>query len=302
MTAPSKPPSAPSKPPSAPSKTPSGNTLSDRLFAPQWAGGWALSRVLLALAALAGHLPRAWGIGDVYGVQDLVFTMGPMTLNNHVQWSEGTAWGLWAAGLIGLGGLLFGGRAAKPGLLLWFGTTVLLLVNETLNVKAYDRLFMWVTLAFLFAPISERKLTTKWRSPAGRWLLLIVFMALYGSTGWLKALKEPTWWTNGDVLSYHTLHHYFGMKPVGVWASTQKWLLMPMCWVTVIFEAAFPVLVWIRRVNPWLLVVGALMHIGIRLFMNVGPFSYLALAVYPVLLHPEVAHQWWERWQRRRVR
>jgi len=274
-------------------------SLSDRLFAPQWAGGWQLSRILLALAALAGHLPRAWGIGDVYGVQDLIFTMGPMTLNNHVQWSEGTAWGLWTAGLLGLFGLVWGGRAAKPGLLLWFGTTVLLLVNETLNVKAYDRLFMWVTLAFLLSPIGERKLTRKWRSPAGRWVLLVVFMALYGSTGWLKAIKEPTWWTNGDVLAYHMLHHYFGMKTIGVWASTQKWLLLPLCWGTVIFEAAFPVLVWFRRVNPWLLLVGALMHLGIRLFMNVGPFSYLALAVYPVLLHPEVAREWWERWQRR---
>ena len=273
---------------------------SDRLFAPQWAGGWQLSRILLALAALYTHLPRAWGIGDVYGVQDLIFTMGPMTLNSHVQWSEGTAWGLWGAGLLGIFGLLWGGRVAKPGLLLWFGTTVLLLVNETLNIKAYDRLFMWITLAFLLSPIGERQLTAKWRSPAARWVLLIVFMAMYGSTGWLKAIKEPSWWTNGDVLAYHMLHHYFGMRPIGVWISGQKWLLLPLCWGTVIFEASFPLLVCLRRVNPWLLLAGVLMHLGIGLFMNVGPFSWIALAVYPVLLHPAVAHDWWQRWQQRR--
>jgi len=271
------------------------SSLSDRVFAPHWAGGWALARVLFALALLSAHLPRAAGIGDVFGAQDLLFTMGPLTLNNYIILSEGSAWGLWIAGLVGLGGLLFGGRLAKPGLAVWLLTTAVLLVNETLNIKAYDRLTLWLCLAFFLSPMGERSLQNKWRSPVARWMVLITFIALYGSTGWLKALKEPTWWTNGDVLAYHMLHPYFGMKPIGVWASTQKWLLLPLCWATVIFEAAFPVLVWWRRVNPWLLLVGALMHLGIRIFMYVGPFSYVALAAYPVLLHPEVARELWTR-------
>ncbi len=272
------------------------SSWSDRIFAPEWAGGWALSRILLAVAALAAHLPRAWGIGDVYGAEDIYFTMGPFALNNHIVLSTPTAWGVWTVGLVGLLGLLGGGRLAKPGLLVWLFTTSLLLVNETLNIKAYDRLVLWISLAFLLAPIGERHLTKKARSPFPRWVLLIVFCALYGSTGWLKAIKEPTWWTNGDVLAYHMVHHYFGMKPVGVWASTQRWLLMPLCWGTVLFEASFPLLVWWRRSNPWVLLVGAMMHLGIRLFMNVGPFSYIALSVYPVLLHPEVARDLWSRY------
>ena len=137
-------------------------------------------------------------------------------------------------------GLLFGGRVAKPGLVLWLLTTTVLLVNETLNIKAYDRLNLWLCLAFLLAPIGERALQHKWRSPEARWVLLITFCALYGSTGWLKALKEPTWWTTGDVLAYHMLHPYFGMKPIGVWVSGQQWLVVPLCWITVVFEAGFP--------------------------------------------------------------
>jgi hypothetical protein len=264
-------------------------SLLERLFEPEWAGGWAATRVAFGLALLASHLPRAFGIGDAYGVQDILFTMGPLTLNDHIIISEGTAWGLWTAGLLGLLGWFVGGRWAKPGLLVWLLTTAVLLVNEALNIKAYDRLTLWLSLAFFLAPVGERNLHTKWRSPAARWVVLVVFCALYGSTGWLKALKEPTWWTNGDVLAYHMLHYYFGMKPVGVWASTQSWLLVPMCWATVVFEAAFPLLVWWRRTNPWLLLVGALMHVGIRLFMNVGPFSYVALSMYPILLRPDLA-------------
>jgi len=270
-------------------------TWSDRLFAPEWAGGWQLTRIFFGMALLASHLPRFAGIGDVYGATDLVFTMGPLTLNNHIILSEGSALGLWSAGLLGIFGLLWGGRIAKPGLALWLLTTAVLLVNETLNIKAYDRLTLWLCLGLFLAPLGERNLTQKWRSPVARWVVLIVFCAMYGSTGWLKAIKEPTWWTNGDVLAYHMLHHYFGMKPIGVWASTQSWLLKPMCWGTVLFEAGFPLLVWWRRTNPWLLVMGALMHLGIGLFMNVGPFSLVALALYPTLLRPDLAHQLWTR-------
>ena len=277
-----------------------GNTSwLDRRFAPEWAGGWTAARIVFGLALLATHLPRAGGIGDCYGVQDILFTMGPLTLNKHIVWSETTAWGIWSAGLAGIVGLLFGGRAAKPGLLVWLLATACLLVNETLNIKAYDRLNLWLTLAFLVAPIGERGLQYKWRSPVGRWLLLVIFCALYGSTGWLKALKEPTWWTNGDVLAYHMLHPYFGMKPLGVWLSNQPWLLIPMAWTTVVFEAGFPLLIWWRRTNPWLLLVGVLMHLGIRVLMNVGPFSYVALAAYPALLRPDVAHTLYTRWERR---
>ena len=99
----------------------------------------------------------------------------------------------------------------------------------------------------------------------------------------------------GDVLAYHMLHPYFGMKPAGVWVSGQRWLLVPLCWTTVLFEASVPLLIWWRRTNPWLLAVGVLMHLGIRVFMNVGPFSYVALAAYPALLHPEVARRLYER-------
>ena len=158
-----------------------GNTSRlDRAFAPEWAGGWAAARVVFGLALLATHLPRVSGIGDCYGVQDILFTMGPLTLNKHIVLSESTAFGVWGAGLLGIMGLLFGGRAAKPGLLLWLLATALLLVNETLNIKAYDRLNLWLTLAFLLAPIGERNLQVKWRSPVARWVLLVIFCALYG--------------------------------------------------------------------------------------------------------------------------
>lgn len=276
------------------------NNLLDRLYTPQWAGGWTAARYLFVLVAFVTHLPRWRGIGDVYGVSDMVFSNPPFFLADYWIFSPVTAWGVWAAAFVGLGMLLYGGKLAKPGMLVWLLFSWLLLANEALNIKAYDRLLTWTAWGLLLGPIGERGLTAKHRSPYGRWFLLLVFCALYGSTGWLKTLKETEGWLNGEVLAYHLVHQHFGLQAVGVWLSDKPFFTTAMSWFTLAFEAAFPLLIWIRRVNPWLLLAGIGLHAGIYLTMNVGPFSFVALIAYPVLLHPETArtlHERWHRWR-----
>jgi len=260
-----------------------------RLFAPVYAGGWAIGRVALGLALLALWLPRASGIGDVWGVEDMVFSEWPFHLADHWVPSLAEAWALWGGGLLGIGLLLFGGRATRPGLLLWLACEWALLAAEGLNTKAYDRLLFWVVVGFLVSPAGERGLLDAARSPAARWFLLIVYSAIYGSTGWLKVSEEGAAWARGEVLAYHLVHKHFGLQPLGVWVSGQPWLTQAFSWATLAFECAFPLLVWFRRANPALLALGASMHLGILALMNVGPFSYVALAAYPVLLHPDAA-------------
>lgn len=270
----------------------------DRLFAPVYAGGWAAGRVCLGLALLAVWVPRAAGMGDVWGVSDMVFSEWPFHLTDHWVPSLAEAWAIWAGGLLGAGLVLWGGRATRLGLLLWLACEWVLLAVEGLNIKAYDRLLFWVVLGFLVGPASERGLLGARRGPAARWFLLIVYSAIYGSTGWLKVTEEGAAWARGEVLAYHLVHRHFGLQPLGVWASTQPWLTQAMSWGTLAFECLFPVLVWSRRANPPLLALGAAMHLGILVLMNVGPFSYVALAAYPVLLHPEAAARLAQRLRR----
>lgn len=272
----------------------------ERLYAPEWAGGWTLGRWTYAIAALLTQLPRARGMGDVYGAEDMVFSQPPFYLADVVVFSEATAWLIWGAGVLGALLLLYGGRLARPGMLLWLAAAWLLIASEALNIKAYDRLLTWLGLAMLFGPLSERGLTQKHRSPFGRWLVTLIFCAIYGSTGWLKALEEPHWWTDGSVLAYHLVHQHFGLKPLGVWLSAIPWFMLVSSWFTVLFEASFPFLIWWRRLNPYLLLCGALMHLGILVLMNVGPFSFVALAAYPLMLHPAVGQRLYARWQGRR--
>lgn len=268
----------------------------DRLFQPQWAGGWTAARVIFALSALGTHLPRAGHIGDAYGVTDMVFDVGPFHMAEHVVLSEPTAWLVWWTATVGLAMVIWGGRVAKLGVLIWLTAGWFFLASEALSIKAYDRLLVWLALGLLVGPIGERALAQKWRSPVGRWVLLIAFSALYLSTGWFKALTEPAWW-DGRALAYDMVHQWFGSKPLGVWLSGHEWPMKLMSWWTLFFECTFALFILFRRTNPWVLLLGVGMHLGILLMMNVGPFSYVVFGAYPVLLHPDVARGLYVRWK-----
>lgn len=266
----------------------------DRLFAPVWAGAWPLTLRLYVASQLLAHLPRGPRIPDAYAAYDMRFASGIWRLAEIVSFTPATAWAIWAAALAGLALAAVGGRAAKPGIALYLLGAWALLASEALNVKAHDRLALWVGLALLVAPIGERGLTNAYRSPAARWALLVVFCSIYGSTGIMKALHEPGW-LDGTVMQYHLLHRYHAGGPLAVAVSAHLPITLVMGWWTLVFELAFPVAVWLRRTNPWILGLGVGFHLGVLALMDVGAFSFVSLAAYPALLDPDVAEGWWRR-------
>ena len=81
-----------------------------------------------------------------------------------------------------------------------------------------------------------------------------------------------------------------------------KWIMVPMSWVTLIFEAGFPVLWCFKRIRPWLLLAGLGFHLGILVLMNVPNFTAASIALYPVLVLPRDYSRyranglaWWAR-------
>jgi len=268
----------------------------ERLFEPAWAGGWAWMRRCWALAALACVLPRFGSVEDAYAASDMIFSRGPWFLADHVVLGPAAVYGLLAGCALCLVAVARGGRLFVPCLLLFLLMNWTVLSAEALSIKGSDRLLTQTGLVLLFSPAREKDLRNAWRSETARWFLLVVYMALYGSTGWLKLLKEPAWWS-GKVLANHLVHPWFGSRPLGVWVSAQPWLTIPMSWTTVLAEALFPLLVFFRRTNPWILALLAGMHLGILLLMDLWRFSLVSVAGYPVLLHPGIAREIQLRWQ-----
>ena len=266
----------------------------DYLFAPAWAGGWTLCRWMFGVAALWGHVPHLAQLADAYACSDMLFTNGPYRLTEWIVWRPPTATALWAVGLVGIGMFTWGGRLTRPGLLLYLLGAWSLLGEEAINVKAHDRLGLWIAVALCFSPAGERSLTNKFRSPSARWFLIIIFFWLYASTGSLKLVQEPGW-RDGTALQYSLLHQFHAGGTLAIWLSTQPALCRVLGWCTVGFELGFPLLVGWRRTNPWILACGVGFHLGILAMMNVGAFSLVALSAYPVLLHPDAGRALWER-------
>lgn len=266
----------------------------ERLFAPEWAGGWVLTRWLYAVASLTLHLPRYDQIVDAQAHPEVVFTSGPFRVADTLVLSYPASVALWSAGLVGLGALARGGRLARSGLGLWLVTAWPLVMWGGLSARVPERLFLLVGLVLLLAPLHDERPGPRRHHGLPRWLLLVLACALYGSTGWLKALTEPAWWT-GEALAYDLVDRYFGVRPVGVWLSARPGWTRALSLYTIAVEASLPLLIWWRRSNPWILAAAAGLHLGIEVAMDVGPLTWCTLAMYPVLLHPEVAERLWRR-------
>ena len=263
-------------------------------FTPAFAGGWLLSRVLFAVAALHAHLRRAVDLYDALLAPDITFASGPLHVADHVLLTTPTAVGLWLAGLVGIGLLCAGGRWAMPGLLLWLLSTMAMIGGGGLLVRVAERFTLWISLVMLIAPIDQTDLLRTPRSTYPRALLLVVFGSLYLSTGLMKALEEPRWW-DGVALQYDLLDRHHAGGALAATLSGQAALVRPMAWFTLAFELGFVPLMCVRRLQLPTLAAGLLLHLGIGLLMKVGALGEVALAMYPALVHPSDAASAW-RW------
>jgi hypothetical protein len=62
-------------------------------------------------------------------------------------------------------------------------------------------------------------------------------------------------------------------------------------WGTLTLELAAGILVWNRRLRPWVLAAGVLMHTGIMLTMNVGFFTPAMFVLYLAFVSPETVRR-----------
>jgi hypothetical protein len=153
-----------------------------------------------------------------------------------------------------------------------------------------DRLFMIIAFLAAFAPLSQRFSVDAWlrarkgiAAPEvnlwGQRLISIQIAYVYlnsvtaklGNAGWYKgyALRE--------VLASPVFAEWPYYLPVGplVWFLTYS---------TLAFELSFPLLVWFKRVRPFLLLGGIVFHVSIDVLMIIPIFSYIMIATYPVFL------------------
>jgi predicted DCC family thiol-disulfide oxidoreductase YuxK len=120
-------------------------------------------------------------------------------------------------------------------------------------------------------------------------LLQAQLVLVYLSTFLLKMGNGA--WHNGEALA-NAWQITFHARPWSPALAQVPGLSLIGTWSTRAFELAFAVLVWNRRLRPWLLTAGVFFHLGIDLTLRAGPFSAVMLACYLTFVPATTLRRW----------
>lgn len=133
-----------------------------------------------------------------------------------------------------------------------------------------------------------------WEFPArAPWALRLVQLQL--SIGYLTAVWDKSGnplWRNGTAVSYslriQDIHRF--TTPALITHSVT--LTELLTYGTLVSELALGILVWNRKLRPWVLFIGLCLHLSIDYWILVGFFSYAILCGYLAFTPPATASRW----------
>jgi len=135
--------------------------------------------------------------------------------------------------------------------------TLKALANFTHNVAFR---FIWIQIAFMYFTSGVQKLFGNyWLN--GEALLLVLNRPEFSLPFLFENLAENTFWLK-----------------LGTWCALGYQLL-------------FPFVIWIKRLRPWILVMGLIFHLFILIFMGITDFALILIAAYTVFIEPKNANR-----------
>jgi hypothetical protein len=128
------------------------------------------------------------------------------------------------------------------------------------------------------------------RAPWALRLLQIQLSILYLSAVWFKVGGET--WRDGTAVSYALRIENLQRFPLPDALTTSELVSNVLTFGTLAVELALGLLVWNRKLRPWVLMAGVGLHLGIDYAIRVGFFSYGILVLYIAFIPPETLERW----------
>ena len=122
------------------------------------------------------------------------------------------------------------------------------------------------------------------RSPWGLRLLQMQVSILYITAFWDK-VSLGSYWNNGTALSYVLRIADVNRFPTPLF-PTNSLPINLMTYGTLAVELSLGVLIWNKRLRPWVLLLGVSLHLGIEYSIRVGFFSCVAIIALLSFLSP----------------
>ena len=178
-----------------------------------------------------------------------------------------------------------------------------------------DGLMRLIAFYLMLAPAGAALSVDRWRSGGRFWesplrspwpvrLMQIQLSIIYLAGLWIKL--QGTTWNEGTAVSYSMRVSDLSRFPMPGFLIHSMLMANLMTYGTLATELSLAILVWNRRLRPWVLLVGVCLHLGIEYSIRVGFFSLAMLTLYLAFLDPAWAQRRLlavgDRWERRRAR
>ncbi len=113
---------------------------------------------------------------------------------------------------------------------------------------------------------------------------------IYLSAFWAKVGGAP--WRDGTAVSYALRMKNLARFPLPEAFTTSELVSNLMTFGTMAVELSLGLLVWNRKLRPWVLLAGVGLHLGIDYAFRVGFFSYAIFILYLAFIPPETMDRW----------
>lgn len=120
-------------------------------------------------------------------------------------------------------------------------------------------------------------------------LMQIQMSIIYLAT--VQAKMAGTAWPGGTAVSYSLRLEDLQLMPTPHWVTANALLMNIATWSTLAIELALGLLVWNRRLRPWVLGAGVVMHLVIMVTIAVGFFSLAMYVLYLSFLSPDTVRR-----------
>jgi hypothetical protein len=118
-----------------------------------------------------------------------------------------------------------------------------------------------------------------WPQRLIQYQLAVVYLASF----WWKAKGSA--WRDGSALYY-----VINLREIQQFALPrflhETWVVHLGTWLTMLFELAFPLLVWFRSCRRWVLITGIAFHLCLEYALNIPMFQWDMLAAYVLFVDP----------------
>jgi hypothetical protein len=165
-------------------------------------------------------------------------------------------------------------------------------------LNAGDHLLRILAFYVMLAPAGAALSVDRWRAGRRFWefperapwalrLMQLQLTVLYLGAVWAKV--RGTAWNDGTAISYALRLTDLERFPIPAFITQVPTVSNLVTYATLGIELSLALLVWNRRLRPWVLSLGVLLHLGIEWSLRVGFFSLAVFVLYIAFIPPERA-------------